>query len=414
MMKLANSNALTGLVALLPMLWPGAASAEIGPATTGLTASGHDASAVFFSPAAITRLDRPDLVIQSAVVYQESRFEVDASNVDGGDADNDERTLLVPGVFYVHPYGERWRLGLSLSVPSGIGNDYGKNWSGRYLAEESDLAFVAASAVAAYKFNDKWSAGFGPYVMYVSSKTKARVNNLLPGAGDGSVRLEEDGADVGLSLGLMHQFSEGTRVAASYRSSVKPKLEGTPSFSNLDPLLREALAAANLLGTEVDVDFKVPAQAQLGLYTEFTDKWSVTGDVMWVNMSEFGITRVSVGQDSIVIREDDFRDTYLTSVGAKYTYRPDHSVSFGTMYLPSPISDGNRQIALPIDRVFGVGVGLQRPCFGWTCSINLNYFDLGDGSLAESGGLVAGDIQGEFSKNWALMLDFQFRRRSSD
>jgi long-subunit fatty acid transport protein len=57
----------------------------------------------------------------------------------------------------------------------------------------------------------------------------------------------------------MYEFTDSTRIGANYRSELKPDLDGTPTFHNLDPLLRETLAAADLLGTEVDVDFTIPA-----------------------------------------------------------------------------------------------------------------------------------------------------------
>ncbi len=396
------------------MLWlilPVFARAEIGPAFTGLAGRANDATSVFFSPAGITRLDKPQLAVQAIVSFSEAKFDVDAASIDGGDADNDEKILIIPGAYYVHPLGERWRMGLSLNVPSGIGHDYGKKWAGRYHAEESSLAFVAASAVLAYKLTQKWSVAAGPYVVYTDSKTKARIRNLLPEYGDGSVRLEENGADLGVSLGAMIEFTDTTRLAVSYRSSTDPKLEGTPSFSNLDPLLREALAAADLLGTEVDVDFKVPAQAQAGFYTEFSDRWSMTVDAIWINMSEFGITRVSIAQDDIALREDDFRDMWITSAGLQYRYRDDRSVSIGGLYGTSAISDGDRGIGLPYDRIFGMGIGIRRPCWGHYCTVNLNYFDLGDADLAVAGAPFTGEFEGAFGKNWAFMLDFQFSMR---
>jgi len=107
--------------------------------------------------------------------------------------------------------------------------------------------------VVAYKVTDSLSLAAGPYMMYVDSVTKARVNNLLPGNSDGKVKLEEDGADLGFTLGAMYQFTDSTRIGATYRSELKPDLDGTPSFHNLDPLLRETLAAADLLGTKIDV-----------------------------------------------------------------------------------------------------------------------------------------------------------------
>ena len=398
------------LLAIIVLLTPVLGRAEIDPALTGLSAGGGDATSVFFSPAAITRLDESELVLQTAFVYQESKFRVDESTIDGGNSDNDEKSLLIPGAYYVRPLGERLRLGVSVSVPSGIGHDYGKSWSGRYLSEESNLAFLAAAAPLAYRLTERWSVAAGPYLIYTDSRTKARVNNILPEFGDGNVRLEEDGAALGWLAGVMYEPTPTTRLAASYKSSVDPKLEGTPSFNNLDPLLREALAAADLLGTEVDVDFKVPAIAQGGFYTEFGDRWSATGDVVWINMSEFGITRVSVGEDRITVRDGGYRDSWMGSVGLKYRYREDRAVSVGAMYFTSPISDGNRNIALPFDRVFGVGAGAERPCWGFQCKMSLNYFDLGDGDLAEDGGPLLGSIEGSFSKNWAVMLDIQLRK----
>lgn len=387
------------------------AFAEIGPAFTGLSGNANDASAAFFSPAGITRLDRKELTVQTMFAYAESKFGVDEASYAGGSSDNDERLLIIPGVYYVHPLGEKWRLGLSVNVPSGIGNDYGKKWSGRYLAEESNLAFLAASASLAHRVNDNWSVAAGPYLLYTDTKTKARVNNLLPEAGDGSVRLEESGAALGLMLSTMYEFTDNTRIGLTYRSSVDPKLEGTPSFSNLDPLLREILAAADLLGTEVDVDFKVPAQAMAGLHTAFSERWSATADLIWLNMSEFGITRVSVEQDSVTVSDGDFRDSWIGTTGLKYRYAQNRAVSVGALYGTSSLSDGRRGIALPLDRIAGVGAGIELPCFDYLCHINLNYLDLGDGDLVEEGGALTGSIEGSFDKNWMLMLDFQLSIR---
>jgi long-chain fatty acid transport protein len=212
-------------------------------------------------------------------------------------------------------------------------------------------------------------------------------------------------------LGALYEFTPATRIGAVYRSSVKPDLEGTPSFSNLDPLVRQGLAAANLLGTEVDVDFTVPAQAQIGVYTELTPRWSVTGDLIWINMSEFGITRVSVAQDSISVRNDDFQDMWIGSAGLKYRYADQRAVSVGVLYASSPTTDSRRSIALPFDRVISVGAGVERPCFGFVCYANLSYVDLGDGNLSEDGGPLLGSVEGSFSSNWAVALDFQLRKR---
>ena len=70
--------------------------AEFGPAFTGMTGRADDASAAFFSPAGITRLERAEVGIQTIFVYGESRFDVDQATFAGGDADNDNRVLVIP------------------------------------------------------------------------------------------------------------------------------------------------------------------------------------------------------------------------------------------------------------------------------------------------------------------------------
>jgi long-chain fatty acid transport protein len=118
------------MLAAATLLTAAPAFSEVGPAFTGMTGRADDASAAFFSPAGITRLERPEVGIQTIFVDAESRFDVDEATFEGGDADNDDRVLVIPAVFYVHPLSERWSLGFALNVPSGIGHEYGKDWSG--------------------------------------------------------------------------------------------------------------------------------------------------------------------------------------------------------------------------------------------------------------------------------------------
>jgi len=73
----------------------------------------------------------------------------------------------------------------------------------------------------------------------------------------------------------------------------------SPKYHNLSPLLKDGLKALGLFNKNVDVDFKVPQQVQLGYYQEFRDDWSFTVDTVWIDMSEFGIEHVSIGTDHV-------------------------------------------------------------------------------------------------------------------
>jgi long-chain fatty acid transport protein len=384
-----------------------AAQADIGPALSGLTARASNATTVFWSPAGITRLEQPELLVDVALVVTASKFEVDESNISGGSADNDTSLLAVPAFYYAHPINDRWTVGTSLTVPSGFGNEYGKSWSGRYLAEESELAFVALAGTVGYKLNDQWSIGGGPIMLYADSLSKARINNI--GTNDGRIKLEEDGVGFGWQLGLMYEMSEATRIGVVYRAEIDPDLSGRPKFQNIGPVLDGVLNATGLKDQNIDVKFKVPEQLQLGYYQAFRGDWSFTLDAMWINMSAFGINHVSVNSDmasATVSVDGSFKDTWLFSAGLRHEYRPDLAFSVGGAYMTSPTSDGRRIIALPLDRAIVGGAGVEWQWKGFEIHNTLNYAHFGDGNLDQDNGL-AGRINGSFDRNYAVILDTQ-------
>jgi len=388
-----------------------AAQADIGPAFSGVTARASNASTAFWSPAGITRLDQPELMVGATLAVTESKFEVDQSNISGGNADNDTSLLAIPSLYYAHPINDRWTVGASLTAPAGFGYEYGKSWSGRYLAEESELAFIALAGTVGYKLNDQWSIGGGPIMLYTDSLSKARVNNFI--GRDGRVKLEEDGVGFGWQAGLMYEFNESARIGMVYRAEIDPDLSGKPKFRNIGPVLDGVLNASGLKGQNIDVKFKVPDMVQVGYYQDLTEDWSFTADGLWINMSAFGVNHVSVNSDmtsASVSVNGSFKDTYAFIGGLRYQYRSDLAFSVGGAYVTSPTTDSRRTIALPLDRVIAVGAGVEWHWKDFLIHSNLNYADLGDGDLDQDGGL-AGRIKGSFDTNYAVVLDTQIIKR---
>lgn len=409
-MKSARNSYLTSFFKNVPLvffaLMP-AAQADVGPALSGITARANDASTVFWSPAGITRIDQPELVVQATLVAQESKFNVKESNLPGGNADSDFKLLPVPGMYYAHPLDDRWTAGVSLTAPAGFGNDYGKTWSGRYLVEYSELAFLALTGTLGYELTDQWSIGGGPIIMYTDSTSQARVNNLI--GPDGKVKLEEDGFGFGWQLGVMYDISDTARIGAVYRSELDPDLSGKPDFKDVSPLLEGTLRAKGLWEKTIDVDFKVPQQVQVGYFQEFNDDWSFTLDAVWLDTSEFGVQHVSVSDTDVSVPAE-FKDAWAFMVGLRHEFRPDLAFSVGAAYMSSPASKSKRTLALPLDRVIAVGAGVEWQWKGLEIHTNLNYADLGDGKLDQDGG-PAGRVKGSFDRNHALILDTQIIKR---
>ena len=79
---------------------------------------------------------------------------------------------------------------------------------------------------------------------------------------------------------------------------------------------------------------------------------------------------------------------WIGSLGIKYYARPHLAFSAGALYATSSVSDKNRTVALPFDRIIAFGAGLE-----WQWADDpvlhgaLNYVDLGDADIAREGGV---------------------------
>lgn len=117
---------LAGMVVCAPV------QAGNGPALTGLVAKADDATTAFSNAAGLTRIPKTQFVGQPTIVYTHGQFKVsEQGNQGGGDGDKDEEVFLVPSFSWSTPLeNDKW-IGVTVNVPSGIGNDYGSSWAGR-------------------------------------------------------------------------------------------------------------------------------------------------------------------------------------------------------------------------------------------------------------------------------------------
>ena len=374
---------------------------------TGLTALADAPDAAFWNPAGITRVPE-SLQLQLATAYTHSDFEVEEATFAGGDPDKQDDINLIPGVYYVKPLNNEWVYGLSVNVPSGFGWDYGKSWSGRYISREATLAFVAINNSLAYRWDESWSFAGGIQIMYTASESTARVDNIGP-RGDGRIKLDEDGVGAGFTLSTLYELNRETRFGINYRSEIKIDLDGNPEFSNIDNVYLVTLNDLGLLGQEIDVDFTVPQLVQLGLFHQLNDRYSVTADFVWVDMSEFGVTSVSAGPDHVSV-ESTFEDTYVASIGVGYRWDNRTQVSVGIGYMASPVDDDDRTLYLPLDELWIFGIGVERELdSGDIVTVNLEYIDIGEAPVDQENSPLSGRVKGEYHNNYAALLELNYR-----
>jgi long-chain fatty acid transport protein len=388
------------------LVFRGTAPAQLGPAFSGLNATARDATTTYWNPAGMARIPNTQLVAIASVGYVASEFKVKpGTTVSGGDPEDDSGLVLIPSLYFSKPLGEKWHVGFSLNIPTGFGSDYGDTWAGRYLATESSLIFVNFSPVAAYRINDRFSLGGGLNIIYTYFKSEAAINNVLDGLSDGKVEFEGDGLSLGFNLGGLFELSSKTRFGLAYRSETEPDISATPEFFNLGPLRRQALLNSGVIGQEINADVKTPQNLQGGVYHEFSDSWSATLDVIWVDFSQFGVEQVSVGSNSVKL-QSKFKDIWGGSIGARYQLSEDCALAVGVVYLSSGVDDEDRTLGLPLDRILGAGVGLEKqPSKKRRLHLNLNFYDLGEAPIDTQPTPLSGRVVGEFDDHWAILVD---------
>jgi len=401
-MNSRTNSLIAALIAGLPLT----AFATTGPAITGLVATADDAATAATNPAGLTRLHRPEWVGGVRVFYADSESD---TTLDGGPSltDDSSTTLVIPAVYYARPQNEDVTLGVSLTVPSGLGSDPSNNTVGRYLLDEWSLGYVSLAPAAGYRVNEKFSVGATVNFNYAAYDYETAVFNGIDEP-DGRMELSDSDFGIGFQLGLLYEFTPTTRIGLSYRSSSTSDFADTPELTGLTPEREDALEEG-IRNKKFQLESEFPQSLIVGVHHQLPDGKSVTLDVGWVDFSQYGLTSATVGETTVEVSDAEYDDIWAVSAGFNWPLDDQWTMRVGAAYASSGIDDQNRSFAFRLDRVIGAGVGAQ---YQWgkdrVVGLNLNYYDLGDGPVDTDIPLV-GALSSEYSSNYALGLDFSIR-----
>ena len=270
---------ITALLTVLIMsstVWAGGAylteisNAEVGLASAGWAARAQDAGTVFTNPAGMTRLKQHELYAGIQPMYFSLEFDPDSNTTVSGKDGKASDWITGGSAFYVHSISEELKLGVGILGYFGLGVDFGDDWVGRYYVTEGGLQGLTFTPALAYKVNDWLSLGAGLTAMYVMFEQKAAMNN--PDAPDGSLKMEDADTAFGGNFGVLVELDEGTRLGLQYLTESEFDLEDKPRFNNLGPVLKNALDAAGLLNSEIDMGMTSPQSVILSGFHKLNDQ----------------------------------------------------------------------------------------------------------------------------------------------
>ena len=413
-MKTFNKNAIARVLLLAGAnlaLSPNSLAGS--PAMSGIVAEANDAESVFAAPAGMSRLEGTNMTVQGMVVRSLSSFDVDESKtaVEGGDPDNGEDPIIIPSLYYVRQLDDRWHAGISLTVPTGFGADYGSEWSGRYETVDFSLVYISLTPAVSYRWNDKLSFGAGTGITYTSNTSEVKFRQPIGGGGDGKITSDLDGVGLSVTLSMLYEFTPRTRAGIAWTSDSDADLEGNVRLRNLNPLFDQVATELGIKNINTEFTNTLPQRVLAGMYHQFESGNYFTLDGMWMKFSDFTVSDIELnGNDVNVDLPDIYDDFWAITTGMGFPSGGRLTYKVGAMYVSQMVDDEDRTFAIRMDEMWGFGAGVSyKMPNDRVIDLNATLMNVGEAPVDTGNqGATFGRVAGESDDPWAVLMELTY------
>ena len=370
---------------------------QMGRAMAGAGVVGDDLSAVHYNPAGMTLLSGTRMQATGTWVAVNLDYEGDSGQSENGRL----KGQIIPAGFITHQINDSLWAGLGLTVPYGMGTEYGEDWEGRERGTESMILTFDINPNLAWKVNEKLSVGGGISLQYAKAE-------LGMGMGPMQANVKGDSWAWGWNVGLMFQPVETVRLGLAYRSHIAHNAEGhTDVKGRLN------------LTSDMKVRIKTPDTVTLSATWEATDALRLSGTARWSKWSNFRTLDVQnldfngtpYAKFANVPVENNWDDTWFFSVGADYKLNGQWTVRGGVAYDQGPVENQYRMAVIPdTDRVWFSGGASYKYTDNLTFDFGATYIKgVGDTDLYDKvGGKKIGEFKSLDSYIFSAQMQYLF------
>lgn len=336
-------------LALAALLAPTAAFAagygiyEQGAAALGMAgayaASAHDATAQFYNPAALPRLEGKQLSLGGTWLTTRTSFAGVAPYPGYGVSEEMKSgNFFPPTVYWTNHLGSNWAYGVGVNAPFGLGIEWQdpETFTARDRVTKAALQALDASFSLAWQRTPTQSFAAGANARFA----KVELHNISTFTGTGGAPINVSSATLesdfkpgyGWHLAALDEFAKDWRLALTYKSEIKVKIDdGRATFTQI-PTGDAALDAAVLAGLPksqgVQTELEFPAQGVIGVAWSPMPGWTYEIDGVWTGWSAFQKLPLTFSADTTLNTEliENYSDQWAIRVGAEhrlanYTYR---------------------------------------------------------------------------------------------
>ena len=373
---------------------------QMGRAMAGAGVVGDDLSAVHYNPAGMTLLSGTRMQATGTWVAVNLDYEGNYGQSENGRL----KGQTIPAGFITHQINDSLWAGLGLTVPYGMGTEYGEGWEGRERGTESMILTFDINPNLAWKVNDKLSVGGGISLQYAKAE-------LGMGMGPMQANVKGDSWAWGWNVGLMFQPVETVRLGLAYRSHIAHNAEGHTDVKGLQNLT-----------SDMKVRIKTPDTITLSATWEATDALRLSGTARWSKWSNFkslSLDNSGFGHGQAVDRfaaahstiTNNWDDTWFFSVGADYKLNGQWTVRGGVAYDQGPVENQYRMAVIPdTDRVWFSGGASYKYTDNLTFDFGATYIKgVGDTDLYDKvGGKKIGEFKSLDSYIFSAQMQYLF------
>lgn len=341
-------------------------AAALGAAFAGAEAAPADAGYAAHNPAAMAGIGGAEINAAITGVFPSASY----SNADAtllgfapvagaNSGDGVISNAFVPNLSIAVPVTERLTIGVVANAPFGLKTDFTGDSVIRYQAQASELTVIEATPMAAFEVTPDLSVGAGLRIQHMDLSLTSVIDaggvaaaslipGFQPGGSDLSASFDVKDVAIGYTVGLQAKLSPRLHAGFAYLSKIDHNLDGDARFDLASSAAAQVLnGAAGLFAADrFSADFATPATAALGLRFETSDRLSLLASARLMFWSSFDVVTLTFndGATPAEVLTQDWKDSWLLSVGGEYAASEKTTLRAGFMFDESPV---NAEFASP-------------------------------------------------------------------
>ena len=323
---------------------------SMGTAFAGRSSSADDASTVFGNPAGISRLKREQVSGGIALIHAKTDIDHASGSASGSNEGDMVPFIGAPMGYYVKPLDDNWSFGLGLYVPFGLVTDYERSFQGRYHGDRSEVRVITLQPTLSYRVNEQLSIGFGPTINRIDGELTSAIDNPIPTAADGKVKIKGNDTALGYNLGVLFEITPQTRFGLTYHSKVDYRRKGDTTVSG------PGFVISSSAGTyDASLELTTPESVDFSVTHELNADWTLYAGSTWTRWSRLeeiradnkGVGGLLAGNLSSISEPQNWHDTWAHAVGAAYKLNPQWTLRAGLAVDQSPTNNTDRSPRIP-------------------------------------------------------------------